>query len=63
MRRRDLINGLAASTVVWPLAVRAQQDRVRHVGVLAGGRRGQSLCASLERCLPGWVSRARLAGG
>ena len=41
MRRRDFITlfvGGIASSASWPLAVRAQQDRVRRVGVLAGGR-------------------------
>ena len=32
MRRRDLINGLAASSVVWPLAARAQQAATPVIG-------------------------------
>jgi putative ABC transport system substrate-binding protein len=35
MRRRNIIKGIAGSAVVWPLAVRAQQqERVRRIGVL-----------------------------
>jgi len=35
MNRRDLIAGLAATTVAWPAALRAQQsERLRRVGVL-----------------------------
>jgi putative tryptophan/tyrosine transport system substrate-binding protein len=35
MRRRDFVTGVAGSTVVWPLTVRAQQpNRVRRVGML-----------------------------
>jgi ABC-type uncharacterized transport system substrate-binding protein len=35
VRRRDFIKGIAGSTVVWPLAARAQQpERMRRIGVL-----------------------------
>src|ERR1700759_4644692 len=37
MRRRDAIKVIAASTVAWPLAARAQRaERVRTVGILSG---------------------------
>src|SRR5215469_10027534 len=34
MRRRDFIKGIVVSTT-WPLPARAQQERIRHIGVLA----------------------------
>src|SRR5262245_31124081 len=38
MRRRDFVQVIAGSAAVWPLTVRAQQsERVRRIGVLAGG--------------------------
>ena len=36
MRRREFIAGLAV-VAVWPLAARAQHDRVRRIGVLRTG--------------------------
>jgi len=35
MRRRDLIKGIAGSTISWPLAARAQIATVRRIGVLS----------------------------
>jgi putative ABC transport system substrate-binding protein len=38
VRRRDFIKGIAGSTVVWPLAARAQQGkRIARIGVLLFG--------------------------
>ena len=34
MRRRDFITGIGGSAVLWPLAARAQSERVRRIGVL-----------------------------
>jgi putative tryptophan/tyrosine transport system substrate-binding protein len=34
MRRRDFIKVIGGSTVAWPLAARAQGQRMRRVGVL-----------------------------
>ena len=36
MRRREFIVGLG-SAAAWPMAARAQGERVRRIGVLAGG--------------------------
>src|SRR5262245_65533626 len=35
MRRRDFIKAVGGVTAAWPLAARAQTERVRKVGVLA----------------------------
>jgi putative tryptophan/tyrosine transport system substrate-binding protein len=34
MRRREFIAGLGSAAAVWPLAVRAQQPKIRHVGII-----------------------------
>ena len=55
MRRRDLIKGIAGSTIAWPLAARAQQpERMPRVGILMGGSNdplGQGRAAALVQGL------------
>jgi len=34
MRRRNFIAGLASATAAWPFTARAQQTRMKHIGVL-----------------------------
>jgi putative ABC transport system substrate-binding protein len=62
MRRRDLIKGIAASAIAWPLAARAQQsERLRRIGVLMPTREddpdGQQRVALLRQGLGelGWT--------
>ena len=62
MRRREFIEGLAGSAVVWPLTAGAQQaNQVRRIGVLMGyasnDPEGQALLAQFTRHLAelGWT--------
>ena len=34
IRRRELLAALSGAMAAWPLAARAQQERMRHIGVL-----------------------------
>jgi putative tryptophan/tyrosine transport system substrate-binding protein len=57
MRRRDFIKVIAGSAITWPLPTRAQQDRVRRIGVLiALGPQGQQQARTLLQSLQelGW---------
>ena len=61
MRRRDFIKVIAGAAASWPLAARAQPDRVRRVGVLMGypenDLEGPAFFAAFREALQklGWV--------
>ena len=61
MRRRDFIKVIAGTAASWPLAARAQPDRVRRVGVLMGypenDLEGPAFFAAFREALQklGWV--------
>ena len=37
MRRRHFIAGVGSAAVMWPLDARAQQQKMRRIGILTGG--------------------------
>src|SRR5258708_33694346 len=60
--RRELLAALRGAAAAWPFATRAQQERMRRIGVLAGGavatdaytqERNATLAKSLQQL--GWV--------
>jgi ABC-type uncharacterized transport system substrate-binding protein len=62
MRRREFIRAIAAGTLVWPLATRAQQsERTRRIGVLMGypegDKQAQAGVIALQKGLQsvGWI--------
>jgi len=66
MRRRDLIKALAVPAATWPLATRAQQVRMRRVGMLmsmaAGDPEGQARVAAFVQGLKqlGWTEGSNI---
>jgi putative tryptophan/tyrosine transport system substrate-binding protein len=66
LRRREFITLLGGATAAWPLAVRAQSDRVRRIGVLMNGAATetapQSYVATLVQTLRqlGWTEGQNL---
>src|SRR6201981_2907923 len=61
MRRRDFIQGIAGSTIAWPLAVRAQQSAVPVIGFLGPGS-AQSDAYRVTECRQG-LSEAGMVDG
>ena len=63
MRRRDLIQAIAGSTIGWPLAARAQIAKVRQIGLLSPFTRSdaapwnQAFLKGLRDL--GWINRKK----
>ena len=61
MRRREFVALLSGAAAAWPLAARAQPDRVRRIGVLMAhaesDRKGQAFLAAFREGLQnlGWT--------
>jgi putative tryptophan/tyrosine transport system substrate-binding protein len=66
MKRREFITLLGSSAAAWPLATRAQQPAVRHVGVLMNlaesDAEGQARIGALREGLAklGWTEEREL---
>jgi putative ABC transport system substrate-binding protein len=66
IRRRDFITLLGGAAAAWPLAARAQGDRVRRLGALLGGDEGdsdrQAWVAEFRKGLAerGWIERRNI---
>ena len=66
IRRREFIAGLGGAAPAWPLAARAQRDRVRHIGVLMSGDEtdplANALFSAFTQPLAGLVTSSRAKG-
>lgn len=66
MQRRDFIKAIASSAAIWPLAARAQQDKMRLVGattsLVENGPEGKARLAAFLQALQalGWVEGRNL---
>src|SRR5262245_37136057 len=63
MKRRDFIMAMAATTVAWPLAARAQDHPARPVTVVAPYAAGCWLAKLSERLAQSFVVENRLGAG